>query len=77
MLVFDNPILTLGILAFPVLIIILIISQPKDERVVKVQTSSLFSEKDIAEINKLREEVIMIQKEFSKIEEAPVIKSKL
>lgn len=77
MLVFDSPILTLGILAFPVLIIILIISHPKDERVVKVQTSSLISEKDIAEINKLREEVIMIQKEFSKIEEAPVIKSKL
>lgn len=77
MLVFDNPILTLGLLAFPVLIIILIISHPKDERVVKVQTSSLISEKDIAEINKLREEVIMIQKEFSKIEEAPVIKSKL
>lgn len=77
MLVFDNPILTLGLLAFPVLIIILIISHPKDERVVKVQTSSLISEKDIAEINKLREEVIMIQKEFSKIEEAPVVKSKL
>ena len=77
MLVFDSPILTLGILSFPILIIILILTHPKDERVVKVQTSSLISEKDIAEINKLREEVIMIQKEFSKIEEAPVIKSKL
>lgn len=77
MLVFDNPILTLGLLAFPVLIIFLILSHPKDERVVKVQTSSLISEKDITEINKLREEVVMIQKEFSKVEEVPVIKSKL
>ena len=77
MLVFDNPILTLGLLAFPVLIIFLILSHPKDEKVVKVQTSSLISEKDITEINKLREEVVMIQKEFSKVEEVPVIKSKL
>ena len=77
MLVFDNPILTLGLLAFPVLIIFLILSHPKDEKVVKVQTFSLISEKDITEINKLREEVVMIQKEFSEVEEVPVIKSKL
>lgn len=77
MLVFDNPILTLGLLAFPVLVIFLILSHPRNEEVAKVQTSSLISEKDITEINKLREEVIMIQKEFSKVEEVPVIKSKL